>query len=443
VSLRATLGALACALLSTFAAQLPAHADDVPAPVVLPARLSMDEALRILRTRGLDLLIADAAVMGAEGDVHAAAALPNPAFSVGAGPALNYETTPPCSGCQKYAVQWTASDSGALSDAVFGKRALRTLAARASLAVARLGRDDALRNLASGVHQQYVAVVFAAAQRDFAREVVQSMTATLELTRNRYPTTIDEGGLARVEVQKLEADQALAAAELALRQARVGLALLLGVRGAIPDFEVDSDPLTFRVPKALAAASEPALVELAASRRPDLRAAEYQRLRADSALRLADRQRIPSIALGVQYQQLGMGQNVGQPMTLTFGISTTLPVFYQQQGEIRRAQSDVRAQALARDKAAAQVTADVGAALAAFEGARAQVARLEGGLLARSRRARDVVEAQYRAGSASLMDLLDAERSYIATHAEHLTDLAACWTAVYQLEQAVGTELDR
>jgi cobalt-zinc-cadmium efflux system outer membrane protein len=39
------------------------------------------------------------------------------------------------------------------------------------------------------------------------------------------------------------------------------------------------------------------------------------------------------------------------------------------------------------------------------------------------------------------MDYLDAQRTYIATNVEYLQDLTNYWTAVFQVEQAVGTEL--
>ena len=40
-------------------------------------------------------------------------------------------------------------------------------------------------------------------------------------------------------------------------------------------------------------------------------------------------------------------------------------------------------------------------------------------------------------------DFLDSLRTYIATRQEYLNDLGAYWTAVFQLEQAVNTELRR
>jgi outer membrane protein, heavy metal efflux system len=426
---------------------LPGHAA-VPPPVEVPKLLTLDEALRLLRTRGLDLLIAGATVMSAEADLINAAALANPNASVGVGTTFNYDSAdhaplgPACSGCSRLAVQWGISDNAAIMDFASGKRGLRVRAARAALASARMSRVDAERSLVSQVKQQYAQVVLARATLDFYRNVQETMTKTLELNKLRYPRMIDEGGLARVEIQKLEADQSVSTAVMNLRQAQVGLAFLLGVRTNTPDFEVEKTLLTFRVPASLAAdgATERSLFELALANRPDLKALGYQRLRAEEALKLARRTQFPDVTLNMQYSQTGMGQNVASPMTLIFGASMNLPVFYQQQGEIRRARSDADTQALQYEKNIAQVANDLSAAYAGVKANRELVERMESALLGRARAARDILEKQYRAGNATLMDFLDAERTYISINVEYLQDLTAYWTALFQLEQAVGIE---
>ncbi len=61
--------------------------------------------------------------------------------------------------------------------------------------------------------------------------------------------------------------------------------------------------------------------------------------------------------------------------------------------------------------------------------------------LAAARTARDVTQAQYQAGAAYLTDYLDAERTFVAVNQSYLQALTAYWTAVFQLEQAVGANL--
>jgi cobalt-zinc-cadmium efflux system outer membrane protein len=62
-------------------------------------------------------------------------------------------------------------------------------------------------------------------------------------------------------------------------------------------------------------------------------------------------------------------------------------------------------------------------------------------LLERARKARDLVQVQYQKGAASLLDLLNAQRTYTATRGEYAQDLANYWIAVGLLEQATATRL--
>jgi cobalt-zinc-cadmium efflux system outer membrane protein len=403
-----------------------------------PARLGLAEALQIMRTQGLDVLLADAQVRDAEGDVAVAGASPNPALTLGYGRVLNYVPQQSGDDANQYSVG--LSDQASLFDSLSGKRGLRIDVARKGLAAARLGRSDALRSLTFQVKAQYALVVQATHQLKFAREVAESAGTSLDLNRRRYPHVIDEGELARIETQKLEADQVLRQAILALRAGRVGLAFLLGERSEIPDFEIDEHALDYRVPPALVDATEPALRRLAFERRPDLVEAHYEQARAAAGIDLERRKRFPDLSLFAQYSQTGTGQTALQPPTIGFAVSLALPVLYQQQGELRKAEADYETQSARAAKAAAQVGADVATAFASFVTAKGLVECMQGGLLTDAARARDVTEIQYRAGAGTLIDFLDAQRTFVATHVEYLQDLTMYWTAVYQLEQAVGVE---
>jgi cobalt-zinc-cadmium efflux system outer membrane protein len=439
---RALVAALALALALSVAPR-SARADVVPPPTDLPSMLTMDEALRIFRARGLDLLMAEAAVYSAEGDVRIAGAIANPGVSVGYGRILNYDPAG-CEVCSANTWSVGVTDNAALEDTLSGKRALRLRVARAALAAAKMSRVDAQRNLEFQIKSAYIQVAQAKAALDFAKEVQASNTRTLELNRLRYPQVIDEGALARIETQKLESDQAVDVAVQNARLARVGLAFFLGVRGKVPDFEVDQE-LKYAVPPQLATASEDALLRSAVEHRPDLRAIAYQRARAEAGLALARRQRFPDIALSVNYTQTGYGGTGSSaalgPPQISFGLSAPIPIFYQQQGEIRKAEADFNMQQLSYTRSAAQVVADVSSAYASFTTAKRLVERMEGGLLERAKKARDIVEIQFKAGSATLIDYLDAQRTFIATNVEYRQDLTMYWTAIFQLEQAVGMEL--
>jgi outer membrane protein, heavy metal efflux system len=443
------LRALPAILLAVLTARAVAAEPSTVEPP-LPGVLRLDEALRLLRERGLDLLIAEEAVASAEGEVHVAGAIANPALSLSYGRSFTYGH---CTDAQGIAAacgllpeaQYGAgvSDQGTIFDAISGKRGLRLRSARAALAAARASRDDALRALTGQTKEAFLRVLLAQEARKLALDVAASSARTAELTRARHEAgSISEADAARVDVAKLESDQAADSAAQALEEAKVALGFLLGVRELVPGYRVDApELLQARAPQLLAGASADVLLERARARRPDLAAARLQLERAQAALALARRQRVPDVALSLNYAQQGTTASAVTPPTLTAGVAFPIPVFHQQQGEIRKAEADRHAQELQARKVEAQVTSDVGTAFAQYEAAARLTRRMEGGLLDRARRARDLVSIQYQKGSATLLDFLDAQRTFIGTNAEYLQDLWLFWSAAFRLEQAVGEEL--
>jgi cobalt-zinc-cadmium efflux system outer membrane protein len=446
----------AVATLLIWSGQAPAEsaAPLVPDPVSLPRVLHLAEALQIFRERGLDLLIADAAVQSAAADVRIAHALPNPALTLGYGKSFakrlgDPEADPPTSDSWRFikdpVLSAGLSDQASITSIIFGKRGLRTNVAQAALGAARLTRVDAQRNLESQVKQQFLMTLIARDTLKFAREVQQASTHMLQLTQTRYNAgAISEADLARILTAKLESDQAVDITFQNYRVAQVGLAFLLGLRSTVPDFEVDEPALLhYAVPPSLGNVSRETLLSNAFENRPDLRAVRFQQQRAEHSISLAKRMRIPDIALSLNYTQQGTveGQAITPP-TVLFGISLPLPLLYQQQGEVQKAEADYRTQSLTYAKLQAQVTSDIESAHAAFVSSEQLVKRMEtGGLLASAKRARELVSIQYQKGAASLMEFLDAQRTYIGINVEYLQDLTIYWTAVFKLEQAVGTKL--
>ncbi|HVV49340.1 MAG TPA: hypothetical protein VHO06_06770, partial [Polyangia bacterium] len=77
MSLRPLMLPLACATAVALAGATTVAAE-LPAEPAIPATLTLPEAIALFRAHGLDLLIAEAAAQGAEGDALAAGAIQNP-----------------------------------------------------------------------------------------------------------------------------------------------------------------------------------------------------------------------------------------------------------------------------------------------------------------------------------------------------------------------------
>jgi cobalt-zinc-cadmium efflux system outer membrane protein len=174
------------------------------------------------------------------------------------------------------------------------------------------------------------------------------------------------------------------------------------------------------------------LYRRALENRPDLRAAEAARARARADNELAHANAWWDVTPQVSYQRIGDDNTFG------VGISFPLRIFDRNQGEIARTRAEIdRANAL-RDAVYAQVIADIDTAASTLAIQRDRVNVLRGTYLPKAQQARDTVEFAYRRGGVSLLDFLDAQRTYRETAVEHLRALGNYWGAVYQLEAAVG-----
>ena len=306
------------------------------------------------------------------------------------------------------------------------------------MAAAKRSRDDALRTLLLTVRQAVLDGALQQSQLALARELAESTERTRALDEKRLRSgAVSEAELARAEVAALQAQQGVDLAEQASSAARLQIAFLLGVRDPAPEeFTIDLALFDRALPEA--GPSIDVLGREALENRPDLLAAAAQEARARAALALARRQRVPDVALSAQYAQEGSGQNALQPPTLTFGAQLPLPIFYRQSGEIARAEADLRAQRIQQEKLRAQALIDVQQASAAVEANRRLVQRLRTRLLGRARRVRDLVQVQYEKGAASLLELLDAQRTWAQVHADYLRDVRDFWLSVFRLDAAVG-----
>lgn len=413
----------------------------------LPSRLGLDDAERIFLERGLDLLIAQYGAEGADGDATAAGAHPNPGLdlSVMYTPALKRDLVYSNLGDSAKVNLWGfgvgLTDNAAISDQLSGKHSLRVEAAAKALAAARLNIDDVKRLGLAQLRQAYVAAVMAGDNVDAARQSFETFDRQLTLNQKRY----DEGAisgldLARATQAQLEALQALDQAESGRRQATATLVFLLGVRSGAPQLTLTGS-IDYRALDRLRTATVDGLDAQALANRTDVKMATANLQQAEVAVRQARRARVPDIALSLGYSEQCRAQSCSSEPAVTAGLQGNVPVLYQQQGEIKRAESNVKVATRTLDKVKAQVLSDVTQAFAAYVAAKSQVERMEGKLLKQAEVSRDLAQHMYQRGAASFIDFLDAQRAFVGTRLEYNQILANYWTAVYQLEQATGVAL--
>ena len=309
------------------------------------------------------------------------------------------------------------------------KRQRRLQAARDQTAVTRAQVTDAERTLAFNVGQQFVSVLLAESTLQFALEDLKGFQRTVDLSELQHKAGfIAEGDLLKIKLQLLQFQTDVSSARLARVQALVGLRELLGYDAVSSNFDVlgnlEYQPLT---------ATLEDLQTRALRDRPDLRAAVLGITAAKSQVLLAKANGKVDVTGTLDYSHVD-GQS-----GLSVFASFPLPVFDRNQGEIARTTYAVTQTQEQQQATSDMVLSDVSDAYEAVHSNDEVVRLYTSGYLQQAQDSRDISQYAYQRGAASLLDFLDAERSYRATQLAYRQALASYMTALEQLKEAVGT----
>jgi cobalt-zinc-cadmium efflux system outer membrane protein len=309
------------------------------------------------------------------------------------------------------------------------KRQARLAAAQDQTSVSRYLVADTERTLALSVSQQFINVLLAESNLDFAKQALDSYQKTVGISNERFKAgDISEGDLLKVKLQLLQFQSDVSAANVARVQGLAQLRQAIGY-DALPDnYDVTGDLVYQSLSVNLDDLKLRALRE-----RPDL-------LEANASVNAAGSQNRLAIANGKQ--DLGTTftySHVSGTNTAAFFFNIPLAVFDRNQGEIARTHYAID-QAKQMDLAASDtVLTDVYSAYASLRSNDEVVKLYMSGYLDQAKESLDISQYAFQHGAASLLDFLDAERSYRSVQLSYRQSLAGYMLAVEQLKAAVGT----
>jgi outer membrane protein, heavy metal efflux system len=309
------------------------------------------------------------------------------------------------------------------------KRQRRLQAARDVTAVTRAQVADAERTLAFNVGQQFVSVLLAESTLQFALDNLKSFQQTVDIGEAQLKAGyIGEGDYLKIKLQLLQFETDVSSARLARKQALVGLRGLLGYNTVPADFDVVGDlgfqPLQGNLDD---------LQARALRERPDFRAAELGITAAQSQILLAKANAQVDVNGTYDFTHVS-GEN-----TASLFANFELPIFNRNQGEIARTGHALTQAQEQQQSASDTVISDVANAYEAVRSNEEVVQLYTSGYLKQAQDSRDISEYAYKRGAASLLDYLDAERSYRLVQLAYRQALASYMTALEQLKEAEGT----
>jgi len=220
----------------------------------------------------------------------------------------------------------------------------------------------------------------------------------------------------------------VSSAKLAKVQALAALRQFVGFESVPDDYDVDGT-LDYQAVHG----DLETLKMLAVNSRPDLLAARQgiTAARSQESLALANGKRDLDVSFNYSH--------VADINSGAFFFNMQIPVFDRNQGEIARTRAAITQSQELAAAANEQVMSDV---VDAFEGVHTNdqiVSLYRSGYLDQTTQSRDISQYAYQRGAASLLDFLDAERSYRANQLAYRQALANYMVTLEQLRQAVGT----
>jgi len=309
------------------------------------------------------------------------------------------------------------------------KRQHRLQAAKDQTAVTSATVDDNARTLTFNVASQFINAELAQSQLDLAEKDLASFQQTVDISQASFNAGSMSGGdLLKIKIQLLQFQMDVSAAKLARVQAMASLRQLLGYESVPESYEVVGD-LEYKQVKL----GEDDLKAMALRQRPDVRAAQLGVTAAESQLSLAQANGKRDVNAQANYT------HVAALSTASLFASIQLPIFDRNQGEIARTRYAItQSQELSSEQASIALT-DVTNSYEALRTDDQVVQLYQSGYLKNAEDSRDISQYAYQHGSASLLDYLDAERTYRATELAYRQALASYMTSLEQLRQAVGT----
>ena len=379
--------------------------ESTPATNTPTHTLSLSQAKEISFERNWDLLAAKSGIDSAAAQLIVAKEFPNPTASVSlANFATHNIATIEGNGVWQRSYDTIFAVSQLIE--IGGKRRDRQAGARAGIKGAKARFYDARRTLDQGVTKAYVAALLAGYNEQVLNESVRFMKHEADIAQFRFSAgDLSDSDLKQIQISAEQFELQETAANAAAIQARIQVEILMGVhepRGnwTPADRLEQMDAVVPPLPEATAGAA-----------RPDVLAAEADLRGGQFNLKLQRAMRIPDPTVSIQYEHNPVPPGPPPDDTYGIGVSFPLPLWNLNGGNIKAAQAAVDQDELALGKVKTQNASDVANAQVEYREAYDRLQRYQTLIVPQSARSRAAVSFAFEKGAASLVDLLEAERT--------------------------------
>ncbi len=421
-------GLLLSLCLATPAQTLPPEQFDLSLSEAFQRAEEANPQLRAAR-RGLDVSVAEITIAGAT---------PNPVFGVTYG---LFDAYALFSNLQQVAATQVIE--------LGGKRDARLTLAQSQLQLTGLELNGLRRAIRVQVRRSYAELVTAAAFADNLEQQINLLDRLVQVVRKRFQAgAVAEADLLQAQLSRTQTETLRIEAQNRIKRARVQLNTLLGNAPSRNTITRDQGIFNLSVTKTELIPRPdsplpdlPELLSRASQERFDLRATTQQAEIARNELRLSESLRIPDIQLLGGFT-FSAGSN-GDPIVfgLLTGFNVTIPIFYNQDGEIARAKATLAQSTLQTTALQTQINADVQTAYQDLSAAQETIRRYQSRLLPESAEVLRLARRSYEVGKTGLSNVILAQQADQQIRSSYLDAIVTYQNAWADLEQAVGAAI--
>lgn len=403
--------------------------------------VSLDEALAMFYQRNLDLIAAQYNVDQARADELVAGAIPNPVLGfqlseLSHNPNLgsqargcNHDATASCGPAEIFSFTQLIE--------IAGKRGLRMESSAFGTLAAESDFKDAVRIFSNLVSDSYYDLLQMQKNRWLAEELVQHYKQIAEVNRLRLKGgDISEADYLRVKMEASRAESDLDNAMAAEEQAQAKLLMLL--RWPEKDLKLVAKEQWPVIRDLGQQTDEAELMQKAFVQRPDLVADKQRADQADKALELARRLKYPDLTVNAGYARDPSNNALN---SFFVGVNVPVPLFYQYQGESDKAAVQMSQSRVAVEQTELAIRNEVTSALAIWRSSDRILQRFHQGLLEEATTVRNSAELAYSRGATSVLDLIEAQRSYKNIMRDYYAAMINRTNAYYDLAKILAVDL--
>ncbi|MCL5743543.1 MAG: TolC family protein [Acidobacteria bacterium] len=311
------------------------------------------------------------------------------------------------------------------------KRELRVVSARLATSITGTDLADLERQMTFSLRDAFIRTLQAKSVLELAKQNLDYYDRVIALNRERYKAgDIARVDLERVELQRVQFESDYVNGNVNLRTAKIDLLALMNENQPVDGFDITGE---FDYKETILLPDE--LRRAALESRPDLQSANttIRKAQADNRLAWANGTTDPTV--GLEYQRMGPDNTMG----LDLGIP--IRIFDRNQGEKERTALEIRRTEQLRESLLTGIYRDVDSAYATLDSVRQLLRSYKQTYLAQAANVRETVSFSFSRGGASLLDFLDAQKSYRDTQLNYRNLIASYLSAANQLNLAVGREV--